>query len=62
MVCPWYSLFVGLVYLVGLPTGICWVLFRADAPFPIYKGGAVSFSLGALASCILVCGALPFWN
>ena len=29
---------VGFVCLVGLPVGICWFLYRADAPFPMFIG------------------------
>ena len=48
--------------------GLCfirWFLFRAEALFLCFKGGAVRFSffLGAfLASCVFFfCWALPFW-
>ena len=56
---------VGLDWLVGLPAGICWFLYRADAPFPMFIGEVLS-----IFRCLwghwplvflVVCGALPFW-
>ena len=57
---------LGLFHLVGLPFGLCWFLFRADAPFPIFIGEVLSvflFLCGPwfLVFFLVVCGALPFW-
>ena len=40
------------------------ILFRADAPFPMFIGEVLSVCrfLWEPVSCMIVCGALPFWK
>ena len=59
----------GLGYLVDLPFGTCWFLYRTVAPFPMFIGEVLSGfcflwepRLLVFLSFLVVCGALPFWK
>ena len=48
-----------------LPVGICWFLYRAVAPFPMFIGEVLSVFCCLwrpwLLVFLVVCGALSFW-
>ena len=65
LVCLSSARCLGLVCLVGLPVGIWWFLYRAEAHFPMFIGEVLSVFRCLWGLWLLVffvfCGALPFW-